>query len=306
MNFKFRKFLSLAFILFLCTQGDVFASRVFFTSTEELPALRMKYSDLETVLNKASALANEANSEFVRSTNFEDVLKRKFDANILAKQDSKFLEEQRQHVFERYPKEEIVFTSGGDKQSLTPYNFSKLESLPDETYALNYDYSYDSDVYPITSITITFGDYRREIEIRGFSAQHVEAIKNTLRADFLKHSTVIGGAKFRYFAGLIALLVGLILVNIALSMLSGKKTLGWILLVCCGLFFYGLLSLPFDSWLPGFAIYREDPSFLVHYAPEIGFIGVLLGAIGIAIPFLPGSRSEQEEPAAKKRTPKKK
>lgn len=264
--------------------NKAFASQVLFSSSEEIPALRLKYSQLEEILTKASQLATDANRQFSQSSNFVDYLQANF-GNEWINEKGNFIERQRSNIWSRFPEEEISFVSGGDTETLVTHEFQKNNSLPDESYEVTYTYSFRSDAFPVTSIKVLLGDYRRQIEIRGNSLQNVEAIKNNLKADLLKHSTILGGMSFRSGALLVVLIsISFLFMFTVINIIEGKPK-SWILAILCGFAIYSLFVLPFKHWFPGAAIYREDPSFIVYYGPEIGFGGFILGIVALVVPW---------------------
>lgn len=127
---------------------------------------------------------------------------------------------------------------------------------------------------------------------------------NTLRVDFLKHATTIGGMRFRYFAWFIVVVVCSISFPLSITLINHKRWLGWMCLALSGSLVFGAIFLPFERWLSGFAIYRNDPSFLVRYGPEIGFAGLLASAVGVIIGVYQLSTANEEVGVPKKRRTK--
>jgi hypothetical protein len=293
-------------ILVISGQNTSRASQDIYTRSEEFPALRMRYSDLEVILSKASQLATEANRQVVTSSNFVENLTKDFGKEFVDKAGQEFIEQERQKILRRFPSEEIVISTGSEKLSLAHHSPTKSDRLPDEAFALDYDYSFSFESAPVTRINILFRDFFRTLEVRGGSAEHVDAVMNTLKTDFLKHATSIGGYRFRSFAWLGVLLVFSISFPLAITLINHKRWVGWIWLALSGSLVLGAIFLPFERWLPGFAVYRDDPSFLVRYGPEIGFAGLLLGVIGIIISIFQLASEKPENQSSKRRAAKRK
>ena len=110
-----------------------------------------------------------------------------------------------------------------------------------------------------------------------------------MEKDLLDYSTAIGGPNVRFLAGsfLGMLLFFLLILTGAYCWIKKRpRAIGMPILSLLGLIL--LYSLPFDRILPGFAIYNGDPSFLVRYAPQISFLGLIVSLLGIALSyFLP-------------------
>jgi hypothetical protein len=139
-------------------------------------------------------------------------------------------------------------------------------------------------------------DYSRRVSVTGKAADQVEAISKLLGKDLLRYSTAIGGAPFRHLTG-VCLSVGL-LTCIGLSGVYWWRTriysaLG--MLICSTLGLLLVLLLPWDRYLPGFALYQSySPFLLIRYAPQIFFLILVAALLGIPFSyFLPRLGTER-------------
>jgi hypothetical protein len=128
------------------------------------------------------------------------------------------------------------------------------------------------------------------VSVTGESADQVQAITNLLENDLLRHSTTIGGAIFRRVAGmclLVAFLTSFIFSGAYWWNTRRYSALG--MLVCSALGLLLVLLVPWDRYLPGFALYQSySPFFLVRYAAPIAFLSLIATLLGIPLSyFLP-------------------
>ena len=134
------------------------------------------------------------------------------------------------------------------------------------------------------------GDYSRRVSITGESAEQVEAISTLVEKELLRHSSAMGGAPFRHLVG-VCLSIGLLTV-LGLSGAFWWRTRAYNalgMLICSTIGLLLVLLLPWDRYLPGFALYQSySPFLLIRYAPQIAFLGLVASLVGIPLfYFLP-------------------
>src|SRR5207249_10312313 len=117
-----------------------------------------------------------------------------------------------------------------------------------------------------------------------------------LANDLLRHSTTIGGAIFRRVAGmclLVAFLTSFIFGSAYWWNTRRYSALG--MLVCSALGLSLVLLVPWDRYLPGFALYQSySPFLLPRYAPQIFFFSLVATLAGIPLfYFLPHWRRKR-------------
>ena len=226
-----------------------------FSQVRDLPPLRLAASHLDTILLKTHALIAAANGP-------------------LAEQESA---------------RESVKLGVRDKEIEIPH-FSLASSVAFPREVFKFSYTYNRPDKPISSVTIDFSDYSRRVSVTGESADQVQAITNLLENDLLRHSTTIGGAIFRRVAGrclLVAFLTSFIFSSAYWRNTRRYSALG--VLVCSALGLLLVLLVPWDRYLPGFALYQSySPFLLVRYAAPIAFLSLIATLLGIPLSyFLP-------------------
>src|SRR5258708_2871912 len=114
-----------------------------------------------------------------------------------------------------------------------------------------------SSLTPTINPTNRFPQLRR-VSVTGENAKQVKATSNLIEKDLLRFSATIGGASFRRVAGMFLSVVFLTFLG-----LSGAwwwrtriySALG--MLICSTVGLLLVLLLPWDRYLPGFALYQS-------------------------------------------------
>ena len=226
-----------------------------FSQNRDLPPLKLAASDLDTILLKAQSLIAAANGPSGR-------------------QDSG---------------RESVKLGVRDKEIEIPH-FSLASSIAFPREVFRFSYTYYRPDKPISSVTIDLADYSRRVSVTGDAADQVQAISKVLEEDLLRYSTTIGGATFRRVVGVclsVALLISLIVSSAYWWNTRRHSALG--MLTCSALGLLLVLLVPWDRYLPGFALYQSySPFLLVRYAPQIFFLSLIATLLGIPLSyFLP-------------------
>src|SRR4030095_335104 len=231
-----------------------------FSEIRDLPALRLAAADLDSILLKAQSLIAAANGP-------------------LAKQESA---------------QESVKLGMRDKEIEIPH-FSLASSVAFPREVFRFSYTYYRPDKPISSVTVDLGDYARRVSVTGESADQVQAISKLLERDLLRYSTTIGGAMFRRVAGLCLSLTFLISLIVSAYWWNTQTYSALGILVCSGLGLLLVLLVPWDRYLPGFALYQSySPFFLIRYAALIFFLSLIATLLGIPLSyFLPRWRKRR-------------
>jgi hypothetical protein len=140
---------------------------------------------------------------------------------------------------------------------------------------------------PITQIELSFSDSQRRLFIEGQSPEQVDALFVALKDDLSRLETPVGGYGLRRFYEVFfvpALYVGFGMLFMRWYLTRRSAAL-WQFLVVTGLLAIAMM-LPADVLFAGFSAVRGDPSFMVRYNPQIGFWGLALSVITIAISFI--------------------
>ena len=226
-----------------------------FSRNRDLPPLKLAAADLDTILQKTHSLIAAANGPSGR----QEVIR-----------------------------ESVKLGVGGHEIEIPHFSMASSVAFPKEVF--RFSYTYYRPGKPISSVTLDFSDYSRRMTVSGETADQVEAITSLLENDLLRHSTAIGGAKFRHVAGfglLVAFLTSLIVSigywwNTRLDSALG-------MLICSAIGLSLMLLVPWNRYLPGFALYQSySPFLLVKYAPYIAFLSLVATLAGIPLfYFLP-------------------
>ena len=137
-----------------------------FTQSRNLPPLRLAAADLDTILLRTQALIAEANGPS-------------------GEQDS--------------ARETVKLGVGGHEIAIPHRSLASSVAFPKELF--RFCYTYDRPNKPISSVTLDFSDYSRQVSVTGQAADRVEALSKLVEKDLLHYSTAIGGATFRRVAG---------------------------------------------------------------------------------------------------------
>src|SRR6267378_5104466 len=229
-----------------------------FSHSRELPPLRLAAADLDAILLKTHSFIDAANGPS-------------------GEQDS--------------GRESVKLVIGGHEIEIPHFSLASSVAFPREVF--RFSYTYYRPGKPISSVTLDFSDYSRRVTVGGDTADQVEAISNLLENDLLRHSSMVGGAKFRRLAGLcllVAFLTSLIFSSAYWWNTRCSSALG--MLTCSALGLSLVLLVPWDRYLPGFVLYQSySPFLLVRYAPCVAFVSLVatLGGIPLSY-FLPRCR----------------
>jgi hypothetical protein len=185
-------------------------------------------------------------------------------------------------------RESVKLGVRGKEIEIAHFSMASSVAFPRELFRFSYTY-YRPDK-PISSVTLDFNDYSRRVSVTGEAADHVEAISKLLENDLLRYSTKIGGATFRHVVGAclsIVLLTSLIFSTVYWWNTRSYSALG--MLVCSALGLLLVLLVPWNKYLPGFALYQSySPFLLIRYAAPIFFLSLIATLLGIPLSyFLP-------------------
>jgi hypothetical protein len=226
-----------------------------YTKTRSLPPLRVTYEQLQSVLDKTAALISAANA---------------------SSPEIRFLERV------RLKHEDLVINIGGRQ-----LRGSGAKVPP---FATEFQYTISANrsiAAPVASISMIFSDNDRNITVEGRSAHQVDALFASIVSDFTAMSSPIGGFTFRYFGGMVVLMVCGVVVFYATTNWLATRDRGLIAPVLNSFLVIGLtVSLRFSEFLAGFSVSAFDPAFASRYASEISAIGLLLTVVGIPLSYL--------------------
>lgn len=236
----------------------VIAKNTVFSQSRNLPPLRLAAADPDTILLRTQSLIAGANGPS-------------------GEQDS--------------GRETVKLGVGGREIEIPHLSTASSIAFPKELF--RFCYTYYRPNKPISSVIIDLGDYSRHVSVTGDAEDQVKATSNLIEKDLRGFSTPIGGASFRRVAGLCLAVV--FLASIALSGAWWLRTRAYNalgMLICSTIGLLLVLLLPWDRYLPGFALYQSySPFLLMRYAPQVFFLILVATLVGIPLLyFLPRRR----------------
>jgi hypothetical protein len=165
------------------------------------------------------------------------------------------------------------------------FSLASSVAFPNEILAFSYTY-YRADK-PISSVIIDLGDSSRSVSVTGESAEKVGELSGLLENDFRRYSTVIGGARFRRVAGVLLLLTLLMSLMVSSAFWWNTRRYNALgMLVCSALGLLLVLLVPWNRYLPGFALYQTySLFFLVRHAAPIFFLSLVATLMGIPMSY---------------------
>jgi hypothetical protein len=237
-----------------------------YTRNRELPALKIRFTDMQAALESAARLLSDANRDEGKKP--KDI----------------------------YLTQALELGTGPDGIKVAGHAFPENVRIPEAAYALSYSYSWPEA--PVSSLELDLRDYGNKLRVAGSAVEQVDAISAALERDLSKHSA-IGGDLVRAIGGLlICIALGvLLLVGIVICINEGWRFLGVPIVSALGLVL--MCVLPFREIFAGFAVYTGDPSVIVRYEPQIAFGGLI---VTILLSFLiPIWQERRQKRAAQKK-----
>lgn len=231
---------------------SLFAKNAEFSEHRTLPPLKLSAADLDTILHKTHAFIASANGP-------------------AGDQGS--------------ARESVKLGIRGHEIEIPHFSLAGSVAFPRELF--RFSYTYRRPHKPISSITIDLGDDSRHVSVTGEAEDQVKATSNLIEKDLRRFSTTIGGASFRRVAG-VCLSLGL-LTSLGLSGAYWLRTrahsaLG--MLICSAIGLSLVLLVPWNRYLPGFALYQSySPFLLIRYAPQIFFLSLVVALLGIPFSY---------------------
>ena len=220
-----------------------------FSQVRDLPALKIRASDLDAILLKAHSFIDAANGS----------------------QDS--------------GREMVKVSMYGEDVEIPQLSLASSAGFPNEVFAFSYIYNRPDK--PISSVTIALGDSSRRVSVSGGSADQVEGLSKLLEKDLGRYSTAAGGIKFRRLAGvcLSMLFLSSLMISAAYCWNSRNyRALG--MPICSAIGFLLVLLLPWNRFLPGFVLYQSySPYVVIRHAPQIFLLCVVATLFGIPLSY---------------------
>jgi len=221
-----------------------------FSQVRDLPAVKLRATDLDAILLKTRALIDAANGP------------------------------------EDSGRETVRVSIDGQEIEIPHLSLASSVAFPNEVF--RFAYMYNQADKPISSVTIDLGDSLRRVSVSGGSADKVEALSKLLDKDFHRYSTAAGGVKFRRVTGICVSM--LFLTSLMISSAYCWNTRNYRALgmpICSAIGFLLVLLVPWNRFLSGFVLYqRYSPFFLIRHAPQIFLLCVVAAVLGIPLSYL--------------------
>jgi hypothetical protein len=230
----------------------LFAKNGEFSEHRILPPLKLSAADLDAVLHKTQA--------FIASVN-----------GSAGDRES--------------ARESVKLGVRGHEIEIPHFSLASSVAFPREIFKFSYIYHLPDR--PISSVTIDLGDYSRRVSVTGEIEDQVKATSSLIEKDLLRFSTIIGGASFRRLAGVRLSVIFLVFVGVGGAWWWRTRLYNALsMLICSVVGLLLVLLLPWDRYLPGFALYQSySPFLLIRYAPQIFFLILVVALLGIPLSY---------------------
>jgi hypothetical protein len=223
-----------------------------FSDSRDLPPLRLAAANLDTILLKTQSLIAASNGPSIE-------------------QDS--------------GRESVKLGVRGHEIEIAHFSLASSVAFPKELFGFCYTYSRADK--PISSVIIDLGDYSRRVSVTGEVEDQVRATSTLIEKDLLRFSTTVGGASFRRLAGVCLVVVFLVFLGVSGAWWWRTRLYNALgMLTCSAVGLLLVILLPWDRYLPGFALYQSySPFLLIRYAPQIFFLILVAALLGIPLSF---------------------
>jgi hypothetical protein len=221
-----------------------------FSENRDLPPLKVAAADLDTILHKTHARIAEANGPSVEQES---------------------------------ARESVKLGVRGHEIEVPHFSLASSVAFPKEVF--KFSYTYIRPDKPISSVVIDLGDYSRRVSVTGEVEDQVKATSNSIEKDLRRFSTTIGGASFRRVAGVCLAVVFLASFGLSSAWWWRSRVYSALgMLICSTVGLLLVFLLPWDKYLPGFALYQSySPFLLIRYAPQIFFLILVAALLGIPL-----------------------
>ena len=248
LSLKIQRHLPKALIitlLLLCGYSAAHAEDDHYSRSIKLPSIRISFSKLQDIIDKASSLMTKANSS----------------VPLFA--------------------EQIVLSKDSKEITISGHEFnSKGKTLPKIVDQLSLRIS-TREAAPISTISMNFGDYQRSFSVDGQSFDEVDAVFSVISEELLSESSCFGGSFLKGNVFLFTVIVfPLLLISFSSFCYDKIKRVYIQPIFAVSVLFVLYFALPVNDIFAGFSAIQGDASFAVRYGPEIGLAGLLISILG--------------------------
>jgi hypothetical protein len=272
-------FISLLYCLLISLSLSSTYAQGTYSKKREFSAVSLSYDELKSIVNKVRTVIDSANS-------FDN----KADSDI------------------KFVSERLSIDDGQTVITLSDVkDFGRVSNLPLVAYKVSYYYRQPNK--PISEVQFNLADYGRDLTIEGIVPEQVDALFALIGNELESRTTLWGGITAR----LVSVSVGYILLLCIIARLAFKRVeVSWsgihafprpnapfwyVLLML--LFIASIVIIPwsisFTHFLPGFAIYSGDASFIVRNNALFGFLGLIIAPILFVLELLINRKKSGKE-----------
>jgi hypothetical protein len=239
----------------LLATASLFAKSTEFSENRSLPSLKLSAANLDKILDKTHTFIASANGSAGDKES---------------------------------ARESVTLGVRGHEIRIPHFSLASSVAFPKKLF--KFSYTYNQPGKPVSSVTIDLGDYSRRVSVTGAARDQVKATSDLIEKELLRFSTTIGGVSFRRVAGLCLVVIFLASLGVSGGWWWRTRTYNALgMLICSTVGLLLLVLLPWDRYLPGFALYQSSsPFILIRYAPQIFFLILVASLVGIPLfYFLP-------------------
>ncbi len=158
----------------------------------------------------------------------------------------------------------------GHEIEIRHFSLASGVAFPREVFRFCYTYSRPDK--PISSVTLDFSDYSRQVSVTGQAADRVEALSKLVEKDLRRYSTTIGGATFRRIAGVCLSLTFLTSLIVSRYLWNTRTYSAFGMLVCSGAWATLVISRPMAQVPGGLRPLPKLLAFLSHQTCRSDFL----------------------------------
>jgi hypothetical protein len=188
-------------------------------------------------------------------------------------------------------RESVKLGVRGHEIEIPHFSLAGSVAFPKELFKFSYIYNRPGKA--ISSVIIDLADDSRRVSVTGGAEDRVKTISDLIEKELIRYSTTVGGTQFRRVTGVCLTVVFLASLGLSSAWWWRSRVYGALgMLICSTVGLLVVLVLPWDRYLPGFALYQSYSPFpLIRYAPQIFLLILVAAFVGIPLSyFLPMSR----------------
>jgi hypothetical protein len=182
-------------------------------------------------------------------------------------------------------RESVKLGVRGHEIEIPHFSLAGSVAFPKELFKFSYVYNRTGE--PISSVIIDLADDSRRVSVTGEAEDQVKTTSDLIEKDLIRHSTIIGGVQFRHVTGVCLTVVFLATLGFSSAWWWRTRVYSALgMLICSAVGLLLVLLLPWNRYLPGFALYQSYSPFpLIRYAPQIFLLILVAALLGIPLSY---------------------